>query len=706
MLESAFRTDEYGKQFYIETDEGLTLLPYQIGIYTAHGMEFSVTETCSDGVLELSATVRSLKGEIPLKRLGFRLGIDSYMESYPDWNERYFPTALRCEKKGFWSCFMSPLGKMISVASPSRIVSWKHEYGSYDGDIVGHRILTSSIELINTYPQPARHPASPSCLTETPLEMKLYYTCPKSEEELYAHVQAYAGISVPTVNKFTLEAGETLTVNGTPYNAPLSNGRNLINLEGTVELSVYVRRDWFYYLDCARRSAELCQQKTGTHCESWYGYFSRILYAGIIRDGYYTRELCREFDFFFDTMSEKTPDGKTILKEGTMLRRLQNTSAMISLLTDFYEVTHNPRYLRDAGDLADFLMTLQAEDGSYRNKKVHYTCVIYPAKSMLELCVAERAAGVMDRYELHYNSALLAILDLERQLDNIETEGQMTFEDGMISCESLQLGYLATLLPDGELRKRLTDAAEIVLKKHRCLQQQILPDCRVRGCTARFWEARYDINFFANMFNSPHGWTSWKTYATYYLYMLTGKLSYLADTMDTMGACMQCVDEDGVLRWGFVLDPCVMGDRLKVGSCEGNIVMEKSIAGEEYLPMISDWWRQGETDMKVQYLHPWHTPARWADQYGASCDNDVHEHFKCLMETVFGKAFIHETEKGYVTYNCTESNGTFCSSDEYLAEWVIYSLSDKALILNGEKINTQKGLHVYADRKQKGNHYS
>jgi hypothetical protein len=32
----------------------------------------------------------------------------------------------------------------------------------------------------------------------------------------------------------------------------------------------------------------------------------------------------------------------------------------------------------------------------------------------------------------------------------------MTFEDGMISCESLQLGFLAMLLPEGEEKKNLT----------------------------------------------------------------------------------------------------------------------------------------------------------------------------------------------------------------------------------------------------------
>ena len=122
--------------------------------------------------------------------------------------------------------------------------------------------------------------------------------------------------------------------------------------------------------------------------------------------------------------------------------------------------------------------------------------------------------------------------------------------------------------------------------------------------------------------------------------------------------------------------------------------MEKSVVGECYLPMISDWWRQGDNELKKQYLTPLNDPSKWADKYGGSCDNDVHEHFKCLMDTVFGKAFIHETEEGYQTYNCRYTNGKFICGDEYLREWIVYSDKDTQLILNGNAFNIQKGMNV------------
>lgn len=693
MVQIPFRTDEYGRNFYVEDENGLRVIPYKVGRVTDGNLVLEASEETLDDVLHISIRV-SAASATAVKRLGFRLGIDCYMASYPEWNDKYFPSALRCEKQGFWSCFMSPVGKIISVCSPDPIVSWKNEYNLTDGGDVGHRIYTSSVELINTYPQPQRHPVSPETVTEAPITVELYYGCPEDEDAMYRFVQKYAGIHVPKANKYTLEAGEPLIIDGKPYEGVLKPGVNHIVTDNNAELTVYVRDNWFHYLDCAQQSAQRCQQKAGTHTESWYGYFSRVEYAKIVKNPVYTADLCREFDFIFDVMTEVV-DGMRRMRRETLPFRLQNTAGMLSLLADMYELTEDQKYLDWAYGLADWLMQLQVEDGSYRNRGVLYTCVIYPAKSMLELATAEKQAGLEDRYQLHYDSAVRAVENLAVLLDDIETEGEMTFEDGMISCESLQLGYLAMLLPEGKEQEKFAKAAEFVLQKHRCLEQQFLPDCRVRGCTARFWEARYDLNFFINMLNSPHGWTSWKNYATYYLYMLTGRLSYLKDTMDTMGACVQCVDDKGILHWGYAADPCIVGMNLVKGSSKGNIRFEKIVVGETYMPMISDWYRQGEREMKLQYLSSCTDSSTWDEEYGGSCDNDVHEHFKCLAETVLGKAFVHETENGFVCYNCRQTDSGFVSEDPYLTQWVVHADSEKKMILNGVERHLQKEFNIF-----------
>ena len=129
--------------------------------------------------------------------------------------------------------------------------------------------------------------------------------------------------------------------------------------------------------------------------------------------------------------------------------------------------------------------------------------------------------------------------------------------------------------------------------------------------------------------------------------------------------------------------------------------METSIVGECYLPMISDWWRQGNEELKKQYLSPINNPAKWPAQYGGSCDNDVHEHFKCLMETVFGKAFVHETEDGYVTYNCKKTQDGFETEDSYVKEWIVYAIQPIEITLNGKKQTLKQGLQVITEGDNK-----
>ena len=689
-----FRTDDYGKTFYIEKDGNTALIPYKIGEYSFNDIDFTVNEIQADEILKITISIKSDK-VIRLDRLGLRLGIDCYMSSYPEWDNKFFPTALRCESDGFWSCFMSPLGKMISVCSPSKIVSWKNEYSSLPDDIVGHRIYTSSVEFINTYKNPERHPKSKTYLDSEPLNIELFFAMPKTKQELFDFTLKYAGICVPTVNKFTLEDGEKLYINSKPFESVLKSGLNKITQNSFAETSVYVRKNWDYYLECAANSALKCQQKGGTHCESWYGFFSLAAFAKIKNDAVFTKEICNLFDSLFESLTE-IKNGMYTMRKETIPNRVQNISSMISLLADIWQLTLNTDYLDKAYDLANSIIALQDDDGSYRRNGTHYTCVIYPAKSMLELALAEKEAGFEERYNLHFNSAYKAIKDLERRLDNIETEGEMTFEDGMISCEALQIAYLALLLPESKEKNDLTKVAEYLLNKHRCLEQSFIPDCRTRGCTLRFWEARYDLNFFSNMINAPHGWTSWKNYATYYLYLLTGKADYLKDTMDTIGACMQCVDNEGNLNWGFVLDPCIIGERLSKNSTKGNIKTESAIVGECYLPMISDWWRQDQGKLILQFLAPFNDPSQWNDLYGGSCDNDVHEHFKCLFETVFGKAFIHETKDGFLTYNCYSCEDGFKTNDKYVTEWIIYSENLKEISINGKIYTLSSGFnHIY-----------
>lgn len=708
-ITSLLRADEYAPGFYFQENDSMSLkrISGSTAFYKGLKAELGLEVTDDGMIYNIKITSET---DISLKRVGLCLGIDSYMSTFPEWDNKYFPTALRCEKDGFWGCFMSPTGEMLGIASPSDIVNYKIEYNQQNNaDAVGHRIYTASIEFMNNIKTPSRHKPSPKVFkANTTYEYKVFLKHVRDKAELYKFVKECANITVNMPDKLTFEIGEPIIHRyntgeysitdsyGKSYNTSceLPHGRYTLTAPQMAETRIFIRKDWHYYLDCARRSAETCQQKIGTHTESWYGYFSRIAYAKRIKDSEYTAKLTREFDEFFKSTTRRIRH--TMLKPKALPHRLQNCSGMASLLVDMYELTGDIKYLEFAEDMAWWLMKLQANDGSYRSHGTHYTCVIYPAKSMLELAIAEKNAGRYDKYELYFNSAYRAIDELRIMRDNIGTEGEMTFEDGMISCSALQLGFLALLL-DKDKRAPFVEVAELLINKHKCLEQHLIPDARTKGATLRFWEARYDINMPANMMNSPHGWTSWKTYATYYLYLLTGKVEYLKDTMDTLGACMQMIDENGVLRWAFVTDPCVETKEMVKADTPPYIAFIPRVVSEEYLPMVSDWYRQRPRKLIKQYLMNFKNININRNDYGGSCDNDVHEHFKCLDECVYGKAFVHELIDGkFIYYNCIMKNGNVIISDKTVNTCIIYSVSITMLNINGIEHQLNKGFNTIA----------
>lgn len=110
-----------------------------------------------------------------------------------------------------------------------------------------------------------------------------------------------------------------------------------------------------------------------------------------------------------------------------------------------------------------------------------------------------------------------------------------------------------------------------------------------------------------------------------------------------MGAFANLIDyRNGNLRWAFVVDPhlrveqaCspdrkVTFDDLSFGNPHPKLYdTRKFVIGEQYVNMISDW------------------------QTVNTQDNDVHEVFKCIGETVLTNAFILERADGTVVgYNC------------------------------------------------------
>lgn len=633
-------------------------------------------------VVECSMTNLSDKPFCP-KRSRLILGIDSEMHSYPQWDNKFFPTLLRCEKDFAWGYFMSPRQVLFGFATSQPVASYALNY-IYEGWYKwkwGHQIRTASLELLHTLPLPERHPQHLTQLApgET-RSWEIHLGRIDSLDHVKSQLSAWADIPLIECNRYTLLPDEpldirvnstspiTLSIEGPDAKhigtatrsignglfqasfAPAQLGEYRIvatNESGQrAEARVFVRQPWSWYMKNARDFVARNQPIFSNACETFYGYYTAFLTAKYFPDPEKDQALQRRFDRTLPLIIDTTT---WIPNPDALPHRIQNFSALMGMLVDLWEATGSRPYLEKAAHIADYLCSdrIQGPDGAYRSQGTHYTAVIYTAKSMLELANAEQKLADEplwnELYTRHSESAQRAIDDLCSRRDNIETEGDMTFEDGMISCSALQLGMYGLQTTDTARRNAYRDAARYLMEKHRCLEQLLIPDCRMRGATLRYWEA-LDVYFVPNqVMNSPHGWTAWKIYASYYLYLLTGEEFYLKDFMDTLGTCAQIMKADGTLRWAFIPDPYVEA-QLYVEDPEKKHhgIVTDSIVGEQYLDMISPWLRPDDEDTFCVF-----------QERGGAGDNTVQEIFKAMEECALTSAYVLVRDNGsLLAYNC------------------------------------------------------
>lgn len=630
----------------------------------------------TSGAVKINVMVKKLRN-INIEKITLRLGIDTQMESYPSWNEKFFPTMLRCEKTHFWGYMMSPKKQCFALLCPQPVASYSYGYELYGEHYFGHRIMAVNLDLMNQGPLPKRNPCISFCTDET-YTWDIYIAELHTPEEIYRVAFDLCGIPLigmerttlykyEKINYFTNCGCDTLVNITAPDGSPVQNkiakqyGMYTLTLRYDgyqCEASVYVIKPYSFYLKNARRQAIEKPQKATTHAESWYGFYSAFLAA----KHYPSKKMDEFLSKSFDEMIPYVFDTENI-KPLLIPERIQNTATFIGLLVSRYK-SDQKKYSGDiklASCFGDWLLKKQAADGAfYRDKTQHYTCVMYIAKSLLELAMAEKEV-MPEAANKHYTAVSHSIDNLVNLLERIGTEGEATLEDGMLSCSALQIGMYALTLPVGK-RKKYILAAKHMMEVHACLEQNIIPDARMRGGSLRFWEAQFDVLAEGNMFSSPHGWTAWTAYALYYLYLLCGEKEYLIRLINTIGACLQLMSLNGELRWGFICEPQVkakflepdIGKPIKDGyqyvkassrSYRGKFV-DKTI-GEKYIDMISGWYRMGEQRVCGGFLHCpliLENITVEVDNQGGCCDNDVHEVFKCLEETLFKKVFIVENE--------------------------------------------------------------
>ena len=654
------------------------------------GIECNIEEISADDIEVWNVTMTNASKEVfaPVKA-GIRLGIDTYMDKYPEWLDKYFPTLLYCNPTHFHGYLQTPAGKMLGIVCTDPVASWSVDYNlAYEEPtgywFYGHRISSVNIDLLNALPLPEHNPQDRWKLEPgQTMTWKIMLKEIDAPSEYEKHIHEMSGVPMIRMEQTSYTAGQEVSFDVFADKPKIKvtdgNGRKIIvkkkkvgdrwvvrchlDKPGLYDVEVCsegyvtdgklsVRHSWEWIMRNARSAVLKHKQRATSHVESWYGYHTAFLAAKCFPDASIDFILVERFDHQMDMLY-----GEDCKEPLYYEWRIQNTASTIGMYVDKYEAYGDEEDLMAACRLADWLIRYaQWRDDAYRNKwKTVYTSVIYVAKSILELYEAEyrRAEHLVssgadasfwtEAARRHYSSAKRAVDQLVASQGNFHTEGEITFEDGMISCSALQMGMLALMQRDDSLRQHYTEAMLTQLENHNCLTQLHVPDARRRGGTMRYWEAQYDVHMMPNMFNSPHGWSAWRAYATYYAYLLTGEEKWLLETWNAVGAFANLIDtRTGELRWAFVLDPYIRArqmhvpvdgidpDSLDFGNPHPDMYPNrKYIFGEQYVPMVSSW------------------------QTRNSQDNDVHEVFKCLGETFLTNAFVVERASGEIQgYNC------------------------------------------------------
>ena len=649
-------------------------------------IEYSLVYAVEGGRLVVTAGLKN-NGASKFKpdSCGVQLGLDLEMAAYPGWNEKYSPTLLRCEKTHFWGYFMSPKQRILAISSPDPVACYTTHYSNG-----GHRIYTTTLDLLHAGPLPARHPQGLDALPAgAERKWKIVLEDVKSLEDVKAAVARSTQAPIVDCDTYTVDANELIklrVISATPPVATLFDpegkkeslalkqttagqyaasfkptggiGRYSVqvsNDSGKVsEASLSVRRPWSWYMTQARKEALAKVQIASSHIESWYGLFPAYMARRVLPDAAADSAMDQVFAeiwplmYDMDRMFPKTSRDRT-----------QNQSGAAELMAERYRATGAVKDLEFASALADHVMSMQTPDGAYRMGRTHYTSVIYVAKNILTVALAEAEAAVKDpkwavKAKEHFDSVRRAMDELAQSLDNIQTEGEMTFEDGMIACSYTQLAMFALQQSDPALAKKYLDAAVYLKDKHKCLSQILIPDSRMNGGSLRYWESQYDVMLKPNMMNSPHGWSAWRIYGLWYLYLLTCEEAYMNQVESALGSCAQLIDfKTGELRWAFVPDPYVQASVFQENpAAPGKPTRVNKVVSEQYIPMISQWYKPAKGKCVWAY----------GDSGGGACNNDVHEIFKCVGEVMLENAYVIERADGSLAgWNCTVSrdkNGT------------------------------------------------
>lgn len=357
---------------------------------TIDGVECRLTYKEWKGQPAMEVTLEN-KGNVPFQpvKAGLKLGIDTYMDKYPDWFGKYFPTLMMNEKTHFYGYLQTPSGHTLGVVSPQPVASWSVDYNLGYQDpaphwFMGHRIESLNLDLMNALPLPQHCPQDLWVLKQG--ERKTWtiafvdINTPGEFEETIHKVAAVPMIRMPQTVYQPKETAifEVLasapTVEVTDSKGELqkvtvkSKSGNVKEISCTLpSVGLYTVKvtdgdkqsqgvlsahaSWEWTMEHARKGALKYHQKATSHIESWYGFHSSFIAARYFPEKQLDEALRSRFDYLFGLLHDQTK-----MVPLYHASRIQNTSGTIGLLVDKYEAYGDVEDLKKASRLADWLM--------------------------------------------------------------------------------------------------------------------------------------------------------------------------------------------------------------------------------------------------------------------------------------------------------------------------------------------------------------
>lgn len=137
--------------------------------------------------------------------ISLRIGFDCYMESYPEWNSKLFPTLLRCEQTHFWGYLPAPDGRILGLSCAQPIASYRLVYNQ-----TGHRIYTVMLDLFQSLKTPDRYPSHCSLLPGEERQWEIHAFPVLSLNHFAKALQTHLPVAFAELSKYTVEPGERI----------------------------------------------------------------------------------------------------------------------------------------------------------------------------------------------------------------------------------------------------------------------------------------------------------------------------------------------------------------------------------------------------------------------------------------------------------------------------------------------------------------